>query len=78
MGGDKPRVLVRLKGIGAGFRGGASGVPTPELAGIRSGYHAEAGRGELHIVLDLVPGARVAVESVEPAADRLLITLRRR
>ena len=77
IGGDKPRVLIKLKGIRETFRGAPSGVPTGQLQGIRVGYHPEIGSGELHVVLDLPAGARVAVAAIEPAGDRLVVTLTR-
>jgi len=78
IGGDKPRVLIKLRGMTQPFRGGARGVPTPEVQGVRTGYHPQPGGAEIHVVIDLVPGARVEVESVEPGAGGLLVTLRRR
>ena len=77
IGGDKPRVLIRLKEIEQPYRSAARGVPTPEVAGIRTGYHLASGGNELHIVLDLVPSARARVESVEPSGDTLVVTLER-
>ena len=77
IGGDKPRVLIRLKGIEQPYRSAAHGVPTPEVAGIRAGYHLASGGNELHIVLDLVPSARARIESVEPSGDTLVVTLER-
>jgi uncharacterized protein (TIGR02266 family) len=78
IGGDKPRVLIKLKGMSQPFRGSARAVPTPEVQGVRTGYHQQAGGAEVHVVIDLVPGARVEVVGVEPAGDRILVTLRRR
>ena len=52
-------------------------MPTPEVAGIRAGYHLASGGNELHIVLDLVPSARARIESVEPSGDTLVVTLER-
>jgi uncharacterized protein (TIGR02266 family) len=77
IGGDKPRVLVRLKAIEEAYHGSATGLPTPELAGIRTGYHLASGGNELHIVLDLVPSVRARVDSVEPSGDTLVVTLKR-
>ncbi|GMU67030.1 MAG: hypothetical protein AMXMBFR36_33040 [Acidobacteriota bacterium] len=77
IGGDKPRVLIKLKGIGSPYRGASAGS-TAEVAGVRTGFHQLAGGPELHIVLDLVPDARVAVDAVEPAADGLVVRLSRR
>lgn len=77
IGGDKPRVLIKLRGISSPYRGATAGS-TAEVAGVRTGFHQLAGGPELHVVLDLVPGARVAVDAVEPAADALVVRLSRR
>jgi rod shape-determining protein MreB and related proteins len=77
IGGDRPRVLIRLKDIEQPYRSAARGVPTPEVAGIRAGYHLASSGNELHVVLDLVPSARARVESVEPSGDTLVVTLTR-
>ncbi len=77
IGGDKPRVLVKLRGIERPYRGASAG-PTAELAGVRVGYHVKSGGNELHVVLDLPPGSGVKVETVEPVEDRLEISLSRR
>jgi uncharacterized protein (TIGR02266 family) len=77
IGGDKPRVLIKLKGISSPYRGAAPGS-TAEVAGVRTGFHQLTGGPELHVVLDLVAGARVVVDAVEPAGDALIVRLSRR
>jgi uncharacterized protein (TIGR02266 family) len=77
IGGEKPRVLIKLKGIASPYRGAAAGS-TAEVAGVRTGFHQLSGGPELHVVLDLVPGARVVVDAVEPAGDALVVRLSRR
>jgi len=78
IGGEKPRVLIRLKGIDEPYRGGVATVPTDEVANVRTGYHQQAGGNELHVVLDLASARRVTVESVEPVGTGLAIRLARR
>ncbi|HSM13842.1 MAG TPA: PilZ domain-containing protein [Thermoanaerobaculia bacterium] len=78
IGGEKPRVLIRLKGIEEPYRGGVATVPTDEIANVRTGYHQQAGGNELHVVLDLASARRVTVESVEPVGTGLAIRLARR
>lgn len=75
IGGDKPRVLIRLKGIEEPFRGAVGSVPTDAVANVRTGYHQQAGGNELHVVIDLAPARRVTVESVEPAGTGLVVRL---
>jgi len=60
MGGERPRVLLRLTGMAAGYPRPTLAVGTPELSGIRIGYHEKPAGNELHIVLDLAaPGVRL-------------------
>jgi uncharacterized protein (TIGR02266 family) len=73
---ERPRVLVRITGVAAGFPRAALTAGTPELAGVRVGFHEKSAGNELHVVLD--PGAGGArVEWVDATADRLVVRLRR-
>jgi len=74
---DKPRVLVRLTGVAAGYAQSAIEAGTQELAGVRVGFHEKPGGNELHVVLDL--GARdVRVASVGTEGNRLVVRLESR
>ncbi|HEX9943859.1 MAG TPA: TIGR02266 family protein [Thermoanaerobaculia bacterium] len=75
--GNPPRELIRLSGIRRSYPQARVVVGTPELLQVRVGYHPEAGRGELHVVLDLAR-PNVAVTSVEQGPHQLRIRLERR
>ncbi|HVS01561.1 MAG TPA: hypothetical protein VMT16_02240, partial [Thermoanaerobaculia bacterium] len=74
IGGETPRAVVRLHGVGEPFSPAAIPVQTPEVAGIRVGHHPAPGGGELHVVLDLT-AASVEVAEVTRAGNRLLVRL---
>ncbi len=74
IGGDKPRVLVRLRGIGEPYRGPVPPASTL-VAGVRTGHHRRPEGDELHIVLDLVAAAPAAVQAVTAEGDRLVVDL---
>lgn len=69
-----PRELLRLNGIREPYKDLRVQVGTPQLIRIRSGYHPEKGRGQLHLVFDL-PSPAIQVESAPPAGGNLTITL---
>jgi uncharacterized protein (TIGR02266 family) len=73
---DRPRVLVRLTGMAEGYRQTALAAGTPELAGVRTGFHQRPAGDELHVVLDLT-SAGIRVERVDVRGDRLEILLAR-
>jgi molecular chaperone DnaK len=75
--GNPPRELIRLSGIRRSFPQARVVVGTPEVLQVRAGYHPEAGRGELHVVLDLAR-PNVVVSGVEPGPHQLRIHLRRK
>jgi len=74
--GNPPRELIRLAGVRSLHPQARMVVGTAEVLQIRMGYHPEAGKGELHVVLDLARPA-VAVTGVEQEPHRLRIHLRR-
>jgi len=79
IGGDEPRVVIRIAGIDEPYRTGRENVDGRYMRAIRTGMHPET--GELHVVLDLT-SATVAVraESTDPADphnDRIRIILSR-
>ena len=77
LAGERPRLLIKLKGMRQAYRGEASGSPTSELRSVRSGFHSTGAGNELHVVLDLATPPAVRVESVEPAGRTLVVRLNR-
>lgn len=75
--GNPPRELIRLEGVRSPQPLSRVVVGTAEILQIRLGYHPEAGKGELHVVLDLAH-PNVAVTQIEPGPRRLRIHLQRR
>jgi uncharacterized protein (TIGR02266 family) len=71
----RPRVLVRLVGMAAGYPRASLDAGTLELAGIRVGYHEKPGGNELHVVLDL-SSLDIEVAGVEASGGELLVRLR--
>jgi len=76
IGGDNPRVLIKLKGMTAPFRGAAT-PGTATLRGVRTGFHVTNAGNEVHVVLDLVPAQRAKVSELSPEGDRLVAVLMR-
>lgn len=72
------RELVQIRGIQQAFARTAipAGVPAeaPLLEGIRTGFHPEAQGGQLHVVLDLAPGAIVERSEVVGSEIRLYLS----
>jgi hypothetical protein len=75
--GNPPRELIRLSGVQGVHRQARVVVGTAEVLQIRMGFHPEAGRGELHVVLDLAHPT-VAVTGIAQEPHRLRIHLQRR
>jgi hypothetical protein len=75
--GNPPRELIRLSGVRGIQPQTRVVVGTSEVLQVRTGYHPEAGNGELHVVLDLAHPA-VTVTGIEQEPHRLRIHLRRR
>lgn len=76
IGGENPRVLIKLKGMAAPFRGAAT-QSTAALRGVRTGFHVTNAGNEVHVVLDLVPAQRSKVSELSPEGDRLIAVLMR-
>ena len=74
IGGDKPRVLVRFKGLERPFRQTSLAVGTAAVAGIRTGWHDRPGGFEQHVVIDLT-GANVRLEGFEALGSRIVLKL---
>jgi len=75
--GNPPRELIRLAGVRSPNPESRVAVGTPEVLQVRLGFHPEAGKGELHVVLDLAHPA-AAVTGVEQEPHKLRIHVRRR
>jgi len=75
IGGDKPRVLVRLRGLEEPYRRAALAVGTAAVAGIRTGWHVKEGTNEQHVVLDLGPRG-AALDGFEAVGSRIVLKLR--
>ncbi len=71
---DKPRVLVRLTGMSAGYKATSIAVDDALLADVRTGFHAKPEGNELHVVLDM-KSAQFRVVDVTPSGTRLVIRL---
>lgn len=76
IGGDNPRVLIKLKGMTAPYRGAVQ-PGTATLRGVRTGFHVTNAGNEVHVVLDLVPDQRAKVSELTPEGDRLVAVLMR-
>ncbi len=77
IGGENPRVLIKLKGMQSPYRGPAPRAPQAGGAlvrGVRTGFHVTAGGNEIHVVVDLARGG-VKVASLAPEAAGLTLTL---
>jgi hypothetical protein len=73
IGGDKPRVLVRLRGMQSAYRGASPGG-APGVRGVRTGFHTGERGQEIHVVVDLAsPPPRVA--ALSPTGDGLALRL---
>jgi len=77
IGGENPRVLIKLKGMESPYRGPAPRAPQVGGAlvrGVRTGFHVTASGNEIHVVVDLARGG-VKVVSLAPEAAGLTLTL---
>lgn len=75
IGGENPRVLIKLKGMQSPYRGPAPHAPQSGGAlvrGVRTGFHVTPGGNEIHVVVDL---ARAGVNVVSLAPDAAGLTL---
>lgn len=74
MGGDKPRVLIKLRGLDQPYRRGAIAVGTSAVVGIRTGWHVRETGNEQHVVVDLVPGG-ARLDGFEAVGSRIVLKL---
>jgi uncharacterized protein (TIGR02266 family) len=75
--GNPPRELIRLAGVHSPKPQSRIIVGTPEVLQVRIGYHPEAGKGELHVVLDIAH-PEVAITGIQREPNRLRLHLQRR
>ncbi len=75
IGGDNPRVLVKLKGMDNPYRGPAPHGGGALVRSVRTGFHLTTTGNEVHVVVDLARRG-VKVVSLSPAgADGAALTL---
>lgn len=77
IGGDNPRILIKLKGMESPYRGPAPRAPQDGGAlvrGVRTGFHVTPAGNEIHVVVDLARRG-VKVVSLAPEALGLALTL---
>ncbi len=77
IGGESPRVLIKLKGMQDPYRGAVPHAPTVGgtlVRGVRTGFHVTPAGNEIHVVVDLARSG-VKVRTLEPAASGLNLTL---
>lgn len=77
IGGENPRVLIKLKGMESPYRGPAPRAPQNGGAlvrGVRTGFHVTSSGNEIHVVVDLAKRG-VKVVSLAPEAAGLALTL---
>lgn len=74
IGGEKPRVLVRFKGLSQPYRRANQTVGSAAVSGIRSGWHDRPGGAEQHVVIDLADGS-VRLDGFEALGSRIVVKL---
>lgn len=74
IGGENPRVLIKLKGMQSPYRGPAPRGSGALVRGVRTGFHVTPNGNEIHVVVDLARGG-VKVASLAPEAAGLTLTL---
>ncbi|MFN7943364.1 MAG: PilZ domain-containing protein [Thermoanaerobaculia bacterium] len=74
IGGDSPRILVKVQSVGRAFGKGTLTVGTAAVRTIRNAAHPSPGGGEVHIVIDLATPAPRLV-GVEIAGSRIVVKL---
>ena len=74
IGGENPRVLIKLKGMESPYRGPAPRGAGPLVRGVRTGFHVTPTGNEIHVVVDLARGG-VKVSGLAPANAGLTLTL---
>ncbi len=72
LGGDSPREVIQLLGIGVGYGEKTLAVGGPGVRQIRSGLNERNGGKELRLVLDLT-GSSVRVTELRPEGRQLVI-----
>jgi hypothetical protein len=77
IGGDNPRELLRLLGMGRPFRATEVPVEAPLVRRIRVGYHKKSAGNEVHVVIDL-EGPGVEVTEIRAEGRSLVVRLAER
>ncbi|MEO8195378.1 MAG: PilZ domain-containing protein [Thermoanaerobaculia bacterium] len=76
IGGENPRVLIKLKGMDNPYRGPEPRGGSLLVRGVRTGFHVTPAGNEIHIVVDLSRGG-IKVLSLEPQGAGLTLRLGR-
>jgi hypothetical protein len=72
--GANPRLVVRVRGVSAGFSRQVVDVGTPEVRQVRTGFHSRPEGNELHVVLDLAsPAVRLVQATSQDNRVELLL-----
>ena len=74
IGGENPRVLIKLKGMQGPYRGPAPHGAGAMVRGVRTGFHVTPTGNEIHVVVDLARGG-VQVLALEPQDAGLSLRL---
>lgn len=74
--GDRPRELIKLRGIDLPFPETVLEARTPEVTQVRTGFHPQERINELHVVLDL-PSPDVTIQRIETGPQSLRVHLHR-
>lgn len=74
--GDRPREVVKLRGMSRPFAQSALEVGSAEVERVRFGYHQVEDGEEQHVVLDLA-APEVRVNAIEVQQDRIVLRLGR-
>lgn len=75
IGGERPREVVKLRGVDLPYRELVIPAGTGTLERIRTGFHPRQPVNELHVVLDLSgPGARLEKMETDGSALRLVLS----
>lgn len=77
IGGDKPRVLIRLRGLRTPYRRGQLALDTATVIGIRNGWHERPEGDEQHVVIDL-RSDRSRLDGFETLGSRIVIKIGQR
>jgi uncharacterized protein (TIGR02266 family) len=76
LGGENPRVLIRLKGMESPYRGAAPRGGGDLVRGVRTGFHLTSTGNEIHVVVDLARAGVKVLSLTAGGASGSALTLR--